>query len=164
MMLNEGRVNPKGIPFLYLATSKETAMSEVRPWLGTLVSVGMFGTLRDLTILDCSADTGNSKKYHFSEPSDDIKESAVWSDINRAFSIPITPSDKVADYVPTQIIAELFRDKGFDGIIYKSSLGADHNIVLFDPNLVESSHCYLYRTKKVKFDFEEINNPYSIKP
>jgi hypothetical protein len=36
---NEGRANPKGIPYLYLATSKETAMSEVRPWMGSEVSV-----------------------------------------------------------------------------------------------------------------------------
>ena len=27
----EGRVNPKGIPCLYLATTKETAMAETRP-------------------------------------------------------------------------------------------------------------------------------------
>ena len=33
----EGRVNPKGIPCLYLATTKETAMSECRPWIGSEV-------------------------------------------------------------------------------------------------------------------------------
>ena len=29
----DGRANPKGIPCLYLATRKETALSEVRPWI-----------------------------------------------------------------------------------------------------------------------------------
>lgn len=30
----EGRINPKGIPFLYLSTDEKTAISEVRPWVG----------------------------------------------------------------------------------------------------------------------------------
>ena len=32
----EGRVNPKGIPCLYMATNEETAIAEVRPWIGSL--------------------------------------------------------------------------------------------------------------------------------
>ena len=38
----DGRANPRGIPCLYLATTKETAMSEVRPWIGSYVSAGQF--------------------------------------------------------------------------------------------------------------------------
>ena len=34
----EGRANPKGIPYLYLATHRETALAEVRPWIGSDVS------------------------------------------------------------------------------------------------------------------------------
>jgi hypothetical protein len=49
----EGRANPKGISYLYLATSKETAMSEVRPWVGSRISVGQFKTNRDLKVIDC---------------------------------------------------------------------------------------------------------------
>ena len=30
---SEGRANPRGIPYLYLATRRETALSEVRPWI-----------------------------------------------------------------------------------------------------------------------------------
>lgn len=37
---HEGRVNAKGIPNLYLPTTLETAISEVRPWIGSLVSGG----------------------------------------------------------------------------------------------------------------------------
>ena len=38
----EGRANPKGIPYLYMANRKETVMSEVRPWLGSSVSLAQF--------------------------------------------------------------------------------------------------------------------------
>lgn len=37
-----------------------------------------------------------------------------------------------SDYVPTQIIAELIKSLGYDGIAYKSSLANGHNIALFD--------------------------------
>jgi hypothetical protein len=40
----EGRANPKGIPCLYLSTTRHAAMSEVRPWVGALVSVGQFSS------------------------------------------------------------------------------------------------------------------------
>lgn len=42
----EGRANPTGIPMLYLATSVETSISEVRPWIGSEISVAQFKILR----------------------------------------------------------------------------------------------------------------------
>src|ERR1700733_4922419 len=33
--VGDGRVNPRGIPCLYLSTAKNTAMAEVRPWVGS---------------------------------------------------------------------------------------------------------------------------------
>ena len=44
----EGRANPKGLPYLYLATKRETAMSEARPWIGSHISVAQFKASRDL--------------------------------------------------------------------------------------------------------------------
>jgi hypothetical protein len=43
---SEGRANAKGIPCLYLSTRKETAMAEVRPWIGSYISLGLFKILR----------------------------------------------------------------------------------------------------------------------
>lgn len=48
---SEGRANPKGIPYLYLATNEDTAMAEVRPWAGSLVSLGSFLTTRDIRMV-----------------------------------------------------------------------------------------------------------------
>jgi RES domain len=50
----EGRANPKGIPCLYVSTTAHAAMSEVRPWVGALVSLAQFKVVRPLTIVDCS--------------------------------------------------------------------------------------------------------------
>lgn len=49
----EGRANPKGIPVLYLATDHETAIAEVRPWIGSYVSVAVFKACRELRLVNC---------------------------------------------------------------------------------------------------------------
>ena len=55
---SEGRANPKGIPYLYVATDKETAMSEVRPSLGAILSVGKFKPTKELKIINFSVHQG----------------------------------------------------------------------------------------------------------
>ncbi|MFC1924048.1 RES family NAD+ phosphorylase [Chloroflexota bacterium] len=158
----EGRANPKGISYLYLATDKETAMAEVRPWLSSLISVGQFRTMQDLIVIDCSTNNKNIS-FHFNEPSPEERKLAVWSDIDRAFSMPINPADNTADYISTQIIAELFKNDGADGIIYRSALGDGSNVVLFDLEAAQQVNCFLYEVKGLSFDFTEATNPYFLK-
>ena len=52
--LTGGRANPPGIPFLYLANNRETAIAETRPWIGASVSLGRFEPERDLNIIACN--------------------------------------------------------------------------------------------------------------
>jgi len=159
----EGRVNPKGIPCLYLATDKETAMAEVRPWLGLYISVGQFKTLKDLALVDCSVEHGRGFNFFFEEPAPDQREKAVWRDIDEAFSEPVSSSDSTADYAPTQILAESFRRHGYDGIAYKSALGEGFNVALFDLNAADLINCFLYEVEKVSFEFSQASNPYFVK-
>jgi len=129
----EGRINPKGIPFLYAATHMRTAIGEVRPSLGDLVSVAELRTTRGVRLINCTTDEGRIRTIiYFKEPGAEEKGLAVWRDIDRAFSRPVTASDDRADYAATQFIAEVFRRHGFDGIAYRSSFGPGHNIALFD--------------------------------
>lgn len=101
-----------------------------------------------------------SNWFYIKEPSPKEREEAVWNDIDTAFSTPVTGSDDTADYVPTQIIAELFKDKGFDGLGYRSSLGDGFNIVLFDIKAAENINCFLYKIDSVDFKFSQDANPY----
>ena len=157
----EGRANPKGIPVLYLSTRKKTAMSEVRPWLSSLVSCAHLSTTRDLKIVDFSVYHRSSLMLYLREPPAPEREAAVWRQIDRAFSEPTTTSDDTADYVPTQVIAELFKNEGYDGIAYKSAFGKKgYNIVLFDPADAKLTSCALFEAKSLKFSFEQSGNPY----
>jgi len=158
----EGRVNPKGIPYLYLATERDTAMMEVRPWVGSFISVGQFKILCNLTFIDCSVNERVPFIY-FEEPDAKIREKKVWSDINQAFSTPVNQNDRKADYIPTQVLSEMFKTNGFDGIIYKSSLGKGANIALFDIQCADLINCFLYEVNEVSFKFSEAGNPYFVK-
>lgn len=157
---SEGRANPKGIPYLYVATDKETAMSEVRPSLGAILSIGKFKPNKKLKIIDFSVHQGKMK--FFLKESDDIKKSeAVWTDMDNAFSVPTSNTNYNSDYVPTQIIAEFIKSLGYDGIAYKSSLGNGHNIVLFDLDMATITENDIYEVKKVDFAFESVVNQYT---
>lgn len=152
----EGRANPKGIPYLYLANNKYTAKAEVRPWLDSKISVGQFQPVRDLRVIDCSKLHAKGQSLYFNEPDEDKRELEVWADIDRAFSSPVSLGDKSLDYIPTQIIAELFKNDGFDGLIYKSALSKKgYSLVLFDIDTANIINCSLCETKEIKFCFDD---------
>jgi RES domain len=160
---NEGRANPAGISVLYLGTTEQTAISEVRPWIGASLSVAQFKTLKRLKAIDLTR--GHGKSSFFSvlhrfandgeQPTAEEKEKAVWIDIDNAFSRPVTLSDDEADYVPTQILAELFRDAGYDAIIYKSQFGEKgYNVALFNVNDADAINCAPYRVTEIEVKFK----------
>jgi hypothetical protein len=157
----EGRANAKGIPCLYVATTKEAAMSEMRPWIGSLISVATFKMIRAVKVIDCSKHHGHGIKIYWQEPSPEEAIEAVWATIDDAFAEPVTKSDHTADYAATQSLAELFRSEGFDGIIYKSSFGEEgFNIALFDLSSAQFKNCFLYRAKTVQYEFSDTGEYY----
>jgi RES domain-containing protein len=149
----EGRANPKGIPFLYFSSHRDTAAAEARSWTGEVLSVGQFKSTRGLRIVNTTQ--FSRKRIFVGEPKDpSIREEAVWGDIDWAFAEPTTRSDDRSEYIPTQVLAESFRDSGFDGVAYRSSYGKGHNMVLFDPAAAQQVNCFLVRVRNVQYVFE----------
>jgi RES domain len=105
---HEGRVDPKGIPCLYLASSREAAISEMRPGISVHLSVAQFKTLRDLKIIDCNKKHGALVGL-FAPPDGANVDDTVWATIDSAFGEPVIRMEDRADYAATQIIAELVR-------------------------------------------------------
>lgn len=162
----EGRVNRAGIAVLYLSCSELTAISEVRPWIGSGVSVAQFKTLRPQTVVNLTPGHGKSseEKILLESPIDEPissrdKELAVWTDIDSAFSRPMSRSDGSPDYVPTQILAELFKSMNYDGLIYRSNFGkGGHNVVLFDLDAAAAINAAPVRVTGVELKYEEMGN------
>jgi hypothetical protein len=175
-----GRSNCEGIPYLYLATEIETAIAEIRPWIGAQVTIGLFKIISDLRIVDTSDDKPKNalSLYEFvniGQEDFDIKrrpnhrytsiekEEYIWGDINSAFSKPISPNDSPLKYLPTQFLSEKLKTEGYDGVAYKSSLNEKgYNIALFDPQKAQCISCRMYEIKKMTYDFEESGNAISL--
>lgn len=162
--VGDGRVNAKGIVCLYLSTKEETAALEVRPLIGSYVSIAQFRIVRDLRIVDCSEKLiGNLVRYTKTDWNADEIEQQVWTDINDAFSEPAERSDAGLTYVSTQIIAETLRLQGYDGIAYKSGYGEDgYNVALFDLKAAELRSCGLHQVRKMRVELSMADNPYFV--
>ena len=160
----EGRANPKGIPVLDLATERDTALQEVRPWIGSLVSVASFEAKRVLRVIDCSKGSvgkqlRNDMFARIDRLSPNDLELLNWTNIDFAFAEPVNRSDDVADYAPTQIIAELFKREEYDGIKYRSALSATgHNVALFDMAAAEVVSCEVLTVSKINAEFKEADS------
>lgn len=139
-------------------------MAEVRPWLNSTLSVGQFRLVRDLTLVDFSVGHDTKFDFYFEEPPSEERERAVWAQVDRAFSEPVTSDQSTAEYVPTQVIAEFFKMKEFDGVVYKSKLGSGFNVALFDLAAAELATCALCSVKAVNFSFGKLEKGYHIKP
>ncbi len=151
----EGRLNPKGVSFLYLASDEETAVAEVRPHVNARVSVSEFAPTRILRLADCAQhhDAGP-----FAVPFGELHgptPKSIWMAIDLAFSHPIQDSETSASYVPTQIIAELLQSLNFDGVRFKSSLGPGFCITLFDPSLANPISGRLLTVNDIKYEHSE---------
>ena len=162
-----GRVNSEGIPVLYLASCKKTAISEVRPWAGSLVSVAQFRVLRDLKAINLvqSDDERPRRSLTWTQllgtetPDPETIVKTMWSDIDDAFAQPVSRSESTTDYIPTQILAELFSEAGYEAVIYRSSLVADTiNLAVFDIDAASIINCTAYEVPSVDVEYKQAGN------
>lgn len=161
---SEGRVNRKDEPCLYLAEHKDTAMAEVRPWIGAYITLAVFELVRDCILVDCSEDklTTLNLLMRQEEATDEEREQAVWGDIAKALSTPLTRDDTLEEYWATQCLAERLNAVGYDGIAYQSALGKGRNFALFDIDAAHPINGTLFSTEAVEYKFEQANNTYYI--
>lgn len=165
----EGRVNPKGIPCLYLADGPSPAIYEMRPCIGEIISVAHFISSKSCRIIDLTSDNEDSiqikKLFHRDMPTNATEiERQIWSDLNRAFSKPVSnDSDTLAPYAATQIIAEWFKSWGYNGLKFKSSIHpTGNNFALFDINTFnEMESCELHTIDSVKYERHGTNDEFT---
>ena len=151
---HEGRVNPRGIPCLYMATDAETAMMETRPWAGSVLTVSQLVLSKEVKLVDCTL----AAEFDLDEPVTQQKlESNNWHVLNEAFSLPVFPAEDSADYAPTQYIAEAFRAAKYDGIVYESKVGSGKNVAIFNPAIAEVASRQLRQAKEPTFAFTTLD-------
>lgn len=135
MLATQGRMNAAGIPVLYGALEEATAAAEVYDGKPCALIVTL-AARRELTLLDLTQIPGASP-YDPSIPAQRISRLGFLRGFARRIAQPIIRDDRVHhEYAPTQMASEFFRwklkpDAPIDGIVYPSSKGEGHNVVVF---------------------------------
>ena len=135
-IITEGRANPARIRYLYAAEEIDTAIYEVRPIIGQLVSVAAMSVISDLKVFDFTKSIEDQSGLK-------LNRQSLVNTIGSAFAKP--NHDKKEKYMPTQFVAEFVKNLGFDGIKYKSSLHeGGMNILIFYPDKSKPIHSDLH--------------------
>ncbi|WP_231586381.1 RES family NAD+ phosphorylase [Cupriavidus basilensis] len=157
---SHGRANPPGIPYLYIGSSPQTAIAEIRPHTGELVSVADFlidpATLR---LVDLRA-----PKEHISpfEIGDEDKIGALRSDIaflerlGDELTRPVVPQGAAVEYVPSQYLCEFIKKAGWNGVVYRSSMSDGINLALFEPAIAKPGDVSAWNVSRVSIDVRQL--------
>jgi len=146
-----GRLNRAGVSFLYLASDEATAAAEVRPHPGHYLSIGQFESKKDLKIASFEADI-----IHFFRNEHQLDLFHFIHSVDERMAMPVIPGNSTR-YSITQLIAECLRQRGFDGISFKSSVGNGTNVCVFRPDLllpVEES-ATVKKVRSLKYGLED---------
>lgn len=117
------RMSPAGISYMYACENPHTCISEIKPDVGIKIQLGKFRLTKDLKILDLTLIPNIRVKSIFDS---EYAHNLRWAiDFMKHFtdqiSKPLSKEDTYLEYIPTQVLAEFIRMKGFDGIKFKSS-------------------------------------------
>lgn len=157
-LASHGRANPAGIPYLYLASTALTAVSEVRPHTGELASVAELQIPAGLKIVDLRHPKRSVSPFMLS---DENEISMLRGDIEfleklgNELTRPVLPRSAAFDYIPSQYLCEYVKVCGFDGVMYKSSVGDGVNLALFEPNLAQIRTVCTQLVSKVMIQLSE---------
>lgn len=118
-----GRMNPAGISVFYGALSEDTAIAEVRPFVGSLVIVGRFTCVETLRLLDLTqigiGFTGSIFRPGYEDRATRLR---FLEGFHTLIARPIQPREEHIEHIPTQAVAEYVSNVlGFDGILYASA-------------------------------------------
>ncbi|MFD1615338.1 RES family NAD+ phosphorylase [Gelatiniphilus marinus] len=145
-LASAGRANPRGISYLYIADSIETALYETRSTIFDYVTIGKFIVKEEIEVI--SFRNIATDPIYWSER-EDIKNYIEYLPfiytLQKELSLPIRKKDKSLDYIPSQYICEYIKSLGFDGVEYQSSLySSGYNLAIFNPKKLECIQTEVY--------------------
>jgi hypothetical protein len=157
-----GRGNPQGIPYLYLASSVDTAVAEIKPYKTAEITIGVFIIKEDLHIADVTY-------FKLNSPFDyrkDLECVEIYQPLVDSLSIelmkPVNPNKTDLDYIPKQFLCEKIKSLGFEGLKYWSYSGdsdiSGDNVLLFNESKVECIKTYKIRVDNIIIEYKNIEN------
>ena len=127
----EGRFNRARVSILYLASDMHTAVAELRPHPGHLVSTARFRLKRNLKV----ANFANHDIRDFLSDSrlEDLRMILSIADV---LNLPVQPEHRSL-YAVTQLFSDALRTEGFEGLTFRSSVSAGTNLTCFSSDAFE---------------------------
>lgn len=131
-----GRANPVGIPYLYVGSGRDTAVREVRPHPGEILTIAEFTIENEVQLIDLRDPRSMITPFSMADEED---VAGVRGDIDflerlgQELKTPVLPNAAAIDYIPSQYLCEFIKQIGYDGVVYESSVSDGINLALFDP-------------------------------
>lgn len=150
------RANYRYIPYLYCASNPYTALVEVRPRIGSTVSIATIQVKEKIRLLDF---TLKDLSPRMQKPKVNL-----FSDLSYLFSKPIAHEDDTLDYIPTQYIAEYAKNLGYDGIVFESSLTPEIHLIESHPFELDWYNAVIFNYNKcipVRSNLFEVQTQYT---
>jgi hypothetical protein len=144
-----GRANPKGIPYLYLSTEKETTLYETRATFLGYITIGTFQLKEDIRIVKLRA-------VEITNPFEEkLYEKLLYQPflkkLENDLAQPLRRFDSELDYLPTQYICEYIKFIGFDGVEYGSAMKKGGvNIAIFEDSKFECVNLEVVEIKRIE--------------
>jgi hypothetical protein len=164
---SHGRANPAGIPYLYLGSTEDTAISEIRPHTGETACLADFRTPAGLKLVDLRRPRKMVSPFLLADAEDIGRMRSDLPFLERLgdeLTLPVVPQSAAIDYTPSQYLCEYIKHCGYDGVIYRSSVSDGMNLALFDPARAEPGHVSQYRVKRVSVSIAPLEEPDSPLP
>lgn len=149
------RANAEGEVVLYAADQDATAIAEVRPWRGLLVSVAEIRMSRKLRLVDLSKPPPLVNPFADEAPQYESELVELLVTFGMELGRPLRRADDARDYLPCQKLVRRIRESGmYDGIRYPSAMTpGGTNIVIFDTTLASVGPSVLVQVSDVGISY-----------
>ena len=154
LLASAGRANPKGIPYLYVATDERTTLYETRATYLDYVTIGTFKSREKLKIVRLRG-IGNKSPFPIENLETYVFYKSFLLELEKELSKPLRRYDSELDYLPSQYLCEFIKSKGYDGVEYSSSLNKGGiNLAIFNDTKLEFAEKKVVEIKNINIQFE----------
>ncbi|MBU4485360.1 MAG: RES family NAD+ phosphorylase [Candidatus Delongbacteria bacterium] len=154
-----GRANPFGISYLYLASDIKTAISEIRPYKNECLSVAEFKAKEELLMADLRTPKDVISPFLLNgeyELNFILENLPFISQLSEELSKPVNPKEANLEYLPSQYLCEFIKHIGFDGIVYNSSLAKGINFAIFNDSKIKVIKTIRYKIKDIDVKSKQV--------
>ncbi|WP_066297684.1 RES domain-containing protein [Bacillus sp. FJAT-29937] len=147
-----GRANPRGISYLYASKDIDTCVAELRPYKSAKITMATMITSKPLKLVRLNVGGTLVSPFQFKGNLIQSMESFLLLEkLIKDLSKPVNPSNSELDYLPTQYLAELIKNQGYDGFLFQSALGPKENYVIFNEKNVTIESIDFLDVKDVRY-------------